>query len=115
MRTPRPIDEKAQGRVAQLLRQTKTKSDFQRVQCVWLRARLGLSSEAFPDHAGDGRGGSAHHPAHRDAVHGHAVRERGGAVRRRPQVVPSVCSGQAIASASTSTSASWTWTCRRPS
>ena len=45
MRTPRPIDEKAKGRVAHLLRQTKTKSDFQRVQCVWLRARLGLSSE----------------------------------------------------------------------
>ena len=44
MRTPRPIDEKAQGRVAQLLRQTQTKSDFQRVQCVWLRACLRLSS-----------------------------------------------------------------------
>jgi transposase len=52
MRTPRPIDEKAKGKVAQLLRQTKSKSDFQRVQCVWLRARLGLSSEAIAQAVG---------------------------------------------------------------
>jgi transposase len=38
--------------VAQLLRQTETKSDFQRVQCVWLRARLGLSSEAIAQAVG---------------------------------------------------------------
>jgi len=45
MRTSRPIDEAAKERLVQLLRQTKTKSDFQRVQCLWLRASLGLPSE----------------------------------------------------------------------
>jgi transposase len=44
MRTPRPIDEDAKRRLAQLLKQTRTKGDFQRVQCLWLRAILGLSS-----------------------------------------------------------------------
>jgi len=44
MRTPRPIGEDAKERLVQLLRQTKSKSDFQRVQCLWLRAGLGLSS-----------------------------------------------------------------------
>ena len=45
MRTPRPIAEDAQERLGHLLRQAKTKGDFQRVQCMWLRACLGLSSE----------------------------------------------------------------------
>jgi len=45
MRTPRPIDEDGKERLLQLLRQTKSKSDFQRVQCLWLRASLGLCSE----------------------------------------------------------------------
>jgi transposase len=52
MRTPRPIDEDAKERLVQLLRQTQAKSDFQRVQCVWLRARLGLSSEQIAQAVG---------------------------------------------------------------
>jgi transposase len=31
--------------VGALLARTKTKADFQRVQCVWLRGKLGLSNE----------------------------------------------------------------------
>jgi transposase len=38
--------------LAELLRQTKSKSDFQRVQCVWLRACLGLSSEQIAQAVG---------------------------------------------------------------
>ena len=44
MRPPRPISEEAKGSLQELLKQTKTKADFQRVQCVWLRAHLCLSS-----------------------------------------------------------------------
>jgi transposase len=43
MRPPRPIDEQAEAPLARLLRQAKTKADFQRVQCLWLRASLGLT------------------------------------------------------------------------
>jgi len=45
MRPPRPIDEKARKHLAQLLGRAKTKADFQRVQCLWLRASLGLNHQ----------------------------------------------------------------------
>jgi transposase len=45
MRPQRSIDPKASQSLDQLLRQAKSKSDFQRVQCVWLRASLGLHHE----------------------------------------------------------------------
>lgn len=44
MRPPRPIGEEAKESLKKAMKQTKTKADFQRVQCVWLRAQLGLSS-----------------------------------------------------------------------
>ena len=47
MARPRPIDEVAQARLAELLKQARRKSDFQRVQCVWLRAALGLDPETI--------------------------------------------------------------------
>ena len=39
MRPQRPISEEAQGSLSKLLKSTKTKADFQRVQCVLLRAQ----------------------------------------------------------------------------
>ena len=42
MRKPTPLPDGAKERVAELLRRTKTKSDFQRVLCVWLRAAFGF-------------------------------------------------------------------------
>jgi len=42
MRPQRPIDPKVSESLVQLLRQVKSKSDFQRVQCLWLRVSLGL-------------------------------------------------------------------------
>ena len=42
MRPQRPIGQKASQSLAQLLRQAQGKADFQRVQCLWLRASLGL-------------------------------------------------------------------------
>jgi transposase len=42
MRPQRPIDHKAAQALAQLLQQATSKADFQRVQCLWLRASLGL-------------------------------------------------------------------------
>jgi len=42
MRPQRPIGQKASQSLAQLLRQAKIRADFQRVQCLWLRASLGL-------------------------------------------------------------------------
>jgi transposase len=44
MRPQRPIGEEAKESLKQLLKKTKTKADFQRVQCVWLRAALEMSS-----------------------------------------------------------------------
>jgi transposase len=44
MRTPRPISEEQKESLKKLMRSTKTKYDFQRVQCLWLRASLGLFS-----------------------------------------------------------------------
>src|SRR3990172_9580590 len=42
MRPQRPINQKATRSLDKLLRQAKTKAEFQRVQCLWLRASLGL-------------------------------------------------------------------------
>jgi transposase len=45
MRPQRPINEQAKESLKELLRKTKNKADFQRVQCIWLRAAFGMSSE----------------------------------------------------------------------
>lgn len=45
MRIPKPIPEKAVARLRAALKKAKTKGEYQRVQCLWLRASLGLSSE----------------------------------------------------------------------
>jgi transposase len=44
MRPQRPISEQAKESLRELLAMTRNKADFQRVQCVWLRILLGLSS-----------------------------------------------------------------------
>jgi transposase len=44
MRKPTPIPVKDQQSLAELLRKVKTKEEFQRIQCVWLRASLELNS-----------------------------------------------------------------------
>jgi len=44
MRPARPLSEAQQQRLGTLLRQAKTKADFQRIQCLWLRATLKLTS-----------------------------------------------------------------------
>ena len=45
MRPQRPIGEQAKESLQALLKKTKTKADFQRVQCIWLRAVFGMSSD----------------------------------------------------------------------
>ena len=45
MRPQRPIGEEATGSLKKLLKKTKTKADFQRVQCMWLRAAFSMSSD----------------------------------------------------------------------
>jgi transposase len=42
MRTPRPLPEGAAERLAAMLKGAKHKAEYQRIQCVWLRAALGL-------------------------------------------------------------------------
>ena len=44
MRPQRPINEQAKESLKVLLKKTKNKANFQRVQCVWLRAIFGMSS-----------------------------------------------------------------------
>jgi transposase len=45
MRKHLPLPDEALERIGALLTQTRTKADFRRVQCVWLRGKLGLSNE----------------------------------------------------------------------
>ena len=45
MRTPKPMPEGSYEKLAMDLRRAKTKGEFQRVQCLWLRASLGLSAD----------------------------------------------------------------------
>lgn len=44
MRTPKAVSERQQESLRKLLGQVKTKADFQRVQCLWLRADLHMNS-----------------------------------------------------------------------
>ena len=43
MRTPKAISDQQQESLRNLLGQAKTKADFQRVQCLWLRAALNMN------------------------------------------------------------------------
>jgi transposase len=45
MRRPAPLPSGSKESLGQLLKKVKTKTQFQRVQCIWLRASLGLSSQ----------------------------------------------------------------------
>jgi transposase len=45
MRPQRVISEQAKESLEELLKSTKTKTDFRRVQCIWLRALFGMSSD----------------------------------------------------------------------
>jgi transposase len=42
MPTPQPLPEGTAERLAALLKEAKEKAEYQRIQCVWLRAALGL-------------------------------------------------------------------------
>jgi transposase len=44
MRKPAPLPTGSKESLEQLLKKVKTKTQFQRVQCLWLRTSLGLSS-----------------------------------------------------------------------
>jgi transposase len=44
MRPPTPLPQRAGKQLRQALKQAETKTEFQRVQCLWLRAALGLSA-----------------------------------------------------------------------
>lgn len=52
MRKPKPFPEGATERLEQLLQQTKTKGDFQRVQSVWLRAAFGYAASQIAQMVG---------------------------------------------------------------
>ena len=45
MRPQRPISEEATNTLKEFLKKTKSKADFQRVQCMWLRAAFSMSSD----------------------------------------------------------------------
>jgi transposase len=44
MRTPQPLPEGTAERLAVLLQQARSKAEYQRIQCVWMRAALALSA-----------------------------------------------------------------------
>jgi transposase len=44
MRRPAPLPSGSKESLGRLLKKVKTKTQFQRVQCLWLRVSLGLSS-----------------------------------------------------------------------
>jgi transposase len=45
MRPPRPFPKGASQQLARGLKQAKSKAEFQRIQCLWLRASLGLGAD----------------------------------------------------------------------
>jgi transposase len=45
MRPARPFPKGASQQLAKALKQAKSKSEFQRIQCLWLRASLGLGAD----------------------------------------------------------------------
>jgi transposase len=42
MRTPQPLPEGTAERLAVMLKEAQSKAEYQRMQCLWLRAALGL-------------------------------------------------------------------------
>lgn len=78
MRESRPIDAAAQARLAQLLKNARNKRDFQRVQCVWLRAALGLDPETIARALG-------WHPVHVRRVQAQYLREGETALPAEPR------------------------------
>ena len=44
MRPPQPFPDGSVERIEQALRGAQSKAEFQRVQCMWLRAALGLNA-----------------------------------------------------------------------
>ena len=52
MRTPQIISKEATESLKKMLNETKSKADFRRVLCVWLRARLGMSSQEVAEAVG---------------------------------------------------------------
>jgi len=44
MRSPKPICPEDHAALKNLLKEARTKADFQRVQCLWMRAELGMNS-----------------------------------------------------------------------
>src|ERR1035437_11167268 len=45
MRPARPFPKGALQQLAKVLKQAKSKAEFQRIQCLWLRASLGLGAD----------------------------------------------------------------------
>jgi len=52
MRTPAPFPENSRELIGNSLKRAKTKSEFQRVQCLWLRITLGLAEEQIAEAIG---------------------------------------------------------------
>ena len=48
----RPLPEGIVERLAPLLKEARSKAEYQRVQCLWLRATLGMSSRQIADALG---------------------------------------------------------------
>ena len=44
MRTPQPLPDGAAERLAVLLQQANSKAEYQRIQCVWMRAALACNA-----------------------------------------------------------------------
>jgi transposase len=52
MRIPAPFPENSRELIGNSLKRAKTKSEFQRVQCIWLRITLGLAAEQIAEAIG---------------------------------------------------------------
>jgi len=49
MRTPQPFPQGIEESLRKLLDEAKTKSEYQRVQCVWMRAKKNLPAQEIAD------------------------------------------------------------------
>ena len=49
MRSPRQFTQTSEEAIEQLLKKAKTKSEFQRIQCIWMRMKMNLPAPAIAD------------------------------------------------------------------
>ena len=86
----RPLPDGAAERLAPLLKEARSKAEYQRVQCVWLRATLGLNCRQIAEALGWQASSVRHVQARYFEKGEEALREQPQGGRYHAQVVSSI-------------------------